>query len=222
MLSKLKNILNQCLFKFRFKRRWRALNQQLGSPSSKEYEEYLKLQLLRSYGKAASSLQKRTVLFIDQLAELIDLKNLEVLCVGCRNTHELDYFEKKGVRRVTGIDLHSDDPRVLVRDMHDTKFADRQFDLVYSSHSLEHSLKPETAAREWARILQPRGIIAIETPIRFNPRGADLNDYGSAARLLDYFKEFAGEIILSTEQPAESELNPSKTEIAQVIFHTKE
>lgn len=110
-----------------------------------------------------------------------------VLCVGCRNRHELDYLEAEGYSGVVGIDLHSTDPRILVMDMHRMAFEDDAFDVVYASHSLEHSLDPSLAAAEFLRVVRLGGWIVVEVPVRYGRRGADLWDFESEQGVLELF-----------------------------------
>ena len=107
-----------------------------------------------------------------------------VLCVGCRNAYELDRVESLGYGPVTGIDLHSVDPRILVMDMHEMAFEDSSFDLVLSSHSLEHAKVPEMAGSEIRRVTRPGGIIIVEVPIYYGTFDADLWDYRSPERVV--------------------------------------
>lgn len=52
-------------------------------------------------------------------------------------------------------------------DAHDlTRFPDRTFDWVYSSHCLEHLEKPEQALREWWRVLSAGGYLIVVVPHR--------------------------------------------------------
>jgi len=50
-------------------------------------------------------------------------------------------------------------------DMHKlTIFADETFDVVYSSHTLEHAYSPITAIKEFRRILKPNGLLYVVLP----------------------------------------------------------
>lgn len=110
-----------------------------------------------------------------------------VLCVGCRNRHELDLLESAGYPNAVGIDLHSTDPRILVMDMHRMSFAEDSFDVVYASHCLEHSLDPSLAATECLRVVRLGGWIVLEVPVQYGRRGADLWDFGSVEGVLELF-----------------------------------
>ena len=155
--------------------------------TSEVYTQYLDGQLKRTLQKNDNRLKDRTVHFIEKLNQLADVPNATVLTVGCRNHTELDHFIRKGVKQVTGIDLYSTDDDILVMDMHNMTFADDEFDIVYSSHSLEHAYDVEKVAGEFVRVCKPDGIIAIEMPINFEPRGADLIDIGDIDTLSALF-----------------------------------
>ncbi|MFQ5401330.1 MAG: hypothetical protein ACE5E7_17245, partial [Anaerolineae bacterium] len=87
-------------------------------PHAPDYAAYLETQLQRTIRKNDNRLQPRTVYLVDKLAELVDLREKEVLCIGCRNHAELKYIAGKGAKKVTGIDLFSSHPDILVMDMH--------------------------------------------------------------------------------------------------------
>ncbi len=48
-------------------------------------------------------------------------------------------------------------------------FEDAYFDLVYANFVIEHLDVPETALREWRRVLRPDGALVILTSNRANP-----------------------------------------------------
>ena len=108
----------------------------------------------------------------------------EILCVGCRDTRELDEIEKQTGRRAIGVDLFSDHPRIVVGDFHNLPFESRRFEALYSCHSLEHAYDLQKALAEFSRVLQPGGLWAIEVPIAFTPGETDRQDVGSVERLI--------------------------------------
>jgi SAM-dependent methyltransferase len=171
-----------------FRRNLHKLTQIVG-PSSPSHQKYLQLQLERTTLKRATPLQKRTQNFIDHLSGLVQLSECRVLCIGCRNTAELDYFHAKGCNDVTGIDLHSPRADILIMDMHHMNFPKDDFDIVYSSHSLEHSRDPAQVIKAIINVVRTEGLIAIEVPINFEPRGTDLIDFKSLDNLYQEFRE---------------------------------
>jgi len=151
------------------------------------YQDYLYTQLKRSVVKRNSPIQDRTKIFIDKISKVVPVADKSILCVGCRNIQEIEYFRSKGAYRVIGIDLFSENPDIYIMDMHELKFQDNLFDIVYSSHSLEHAYNPGLVTKEITRVLKPNGIIAIEVPVNFEPRGADLVDFINLTGLMKYF-----------------------------------
>ncbi len=170
--------------------------------SSPSYQQYLQLQLKRTFIKRKSPLQERTRVFVDRLAKQVDLHGARVLCIGCRNTAEVDYIHIKGCHDVVGIDLHSQRDDILVMDMHHMKFTDGFFDIIYSSHSLEHSQNPDQVIHEIIRVARPGALVAIEVPVEFEPRGADLVDFKSLNLLHEAFSPYLSEVLWSEQYQA--------------------
>ena len=162
---------------------------------SKEYSEYINVQIKRTLIRKNSPLQERTREFVDQISERIPLEQSTVLCVGCRNIAELEYLRSKGAQDVIGIDLQSECQDILVMDMHKMTFADDSFDLVYSSHSLEHSYDPRRVGQEFLRVLRPNGFLAIEVPIDYETGGADLVDFKSMENISALFEPHIAEVL---------------------------
>lgn len=156
-------------------------------------DEYLKLQIDRSVLLKDHDGGERSKYLIGRMREMLPydakgLASLRVLCVGCRNGHELNHLANAGFHNTVGIDLHSTDPRILVMDMHNLSFANGSFDIVFASHVLEHALGPRRAASELRRVVRPGGHVVVEVPIKYNRRGADLWDFGSPDGVADLFR----------------------------------
>lgn len=111
-----------------------------------------------------------------------------VLCVGCRNDHELVVLRAVGYK-ATGIDLMAS-PGVLEMDFHELDFPDAHFDAVFSCHSLEHAFNYELALREWDRVTKPGGAWAIEVPVKFTPTDVDRHDFGSVIGLWNWLEPY--------------------------------
>jgi len=180
---------------------------------SKDYESYVVKQLERTMSKRDTKRQ-HTQIMINKIAELVDISTCDVLCVGCRNTAEIDYFLQKGARQVTGIDLYSTSPEVLVMDMHNMTFPADSFDIVYSTHSLEHSYDIQKVVDEFVRVCKNGGVVMIEVPVKFETNEVDRVDMGSLATLHSKFGEALSEVIWSdTQEP----LRPLNTHIMSII-----
>lgn len=106
-----------------------------------------------------------------------------VLCLGPRNALELGYLRKAGMEFVVGLDLFSEHPDILVGDMHDLKFRDNSFGLVWASHSLEHARDIGQTLGEVARVLKPGGWLVAAWPTEFRPNWHD-RDLGTPASLV--------------------------------------
>ena len=195
-----------------FKIHHKKLNHLVQSPSP-EYRDYLDMQIRRSLSKKDRSLQIRTQQFVDKIASLVDLSTCNVLCIGCRNMNEINYFQKKGAKKTIGIDLYSENAAILVMDMHDMLFPDNEFDLIFSSHSLEHAYDVGKVVSEMVRVARASATISIEAPINFEPRGADRHDFGNLNNLHDLFKPYLNDVLFTEMQagPTESRLGYMRT-----------
>ena len=63
-------------------------------------------------------------------------------------------------------------------DMHEMTFSDDSFDVVYASHSLEHSYDVERVVREIVRVARDGAVVGVEVP------GSDSAECGRPRRLL--------------------------------------
>ncbi len=156
-------------------------------------DDYVRLQVERSLVHRDYDPGERTLHLARRLREALGPLGPHagvaprLLAVGCRNHHELDRLASLGFTRCTGIDLHSVDPRIRVMDMHELAFGADDFDAVFASHVLEHALDPARAASEFVRVTRPGGLIALEVPVGFGRRGADLWDFRDEATLASLF-----------------------------------
>ena len=172
-------------------RRGRILRKALLAAYSKElpYQQYVEGQLDRTLGKISKDASFRSDYLVGQLVR--NGTNLEltssILCVGCRNLSEINSFEAAGFEHVTGIDLQSTDPRILVMDMHNMSFADDSFDIVYATHVLEHSFDLRRAVSELVRVARPGAHVIVEVPVNFEPNDIDRWDIKNREALLPLF-----------------------------------
>ena len=185
---------------------------------SKEYQEYLDTQLRRTLSKKDTSLKVGARRLIDKTAELVDLTRCDVLCIGCRNTAEIDYFRNKGARSVVGIDLFSESSDILVMDMHRMTFPDDRFDIIYASHSLEHAYDVQKVVDEILRVARPGALVAIEVPVQYEARGTDLVDFGNLRNLHAVFEPHIAQVLWSDEQPPHTTENDSGTAVIRTVF----
>jgi len=186
---------------------------------SEEYRKYLQMQLHRTLCKRDVRLPEHARRLIDKTVEFVKADDILVLCVGCRNIAEIDYFRTKGVSRVVGIDLYSENEGILVMDMHSMTFESDSFDVVYSSHSLEHALYPQRAIEEFVRVVKDKGIMAIEVPVNYKTSSVDLVDFRSVDNLLAQFGQHVSQVLWQeTSLPGELDCG---TEAIRVVFRVK-
>ena len=184
-------LLNKMTSFQRTVRRRRILRKALLAAYSKElpYQQYVEGQLYRTLGKINKDASFRSDYLVGQLVRSgtnLDLTS-SVLCVGCRNLSEINSFEAAGFEHVTGIDLQSTDPRILVMDMHNMNFADDSFDVVYATHVLEHSFDFRRAVSELVRVARPGAHAIVEVPVNFETNDIDRWDIKNREALLALF-----------------------------------
>ncbi len=157
-------------------------------------------------------------MLIDELARRCSATGSAVLCVGCRNGVELDEFRKRGFEDVVGIDLFSQREDIRVMDMHDMTFSDDSFDVVYSSHALEHAYDAGTVVREIVRVARNAALVAVEVPVRHRGSDADRIEFSGIDELRNAFSPHIREELLAEEHPPNSPVNAQGSDIARLIF----
>jgi SAM-dependent methyltransferase len=98
------------------------------------------------------------------------------LDAGCGRTTRLAGYRDR-IAELVGVDLDADAgavntvlDRFVVADLcARLPFDDAYFDLVYANFVVEHLDAPETAFREWRRVLRPHGALVLLTSNRANP-----------------------------------------------------
>lgn len=189
-----------------------------------EYQEYFVTQLRRTLYKRKNPLPARAKHLIDRTAETVDLTRSRVLCVGCRNTAELDYFRRKGAKSAIGIDLFSPRSDVLLMDMHAMTFDEESFDVIYSSHSLEHALRPHEVVREFIRTVRGGGVVVVEVPVNYEVRmtqDADISDFGSLEGLRALFAPHVDQVLWSETSRAGDFSGELGTDAVRVIMRIR-
>jgi SAM-dependent methyltransferase len=197
--------------------RYRPALRRLGKGKPGAYRAYLDVQQRRTLSKRANDPGAGARLLVSHVVELGGLAaGSSVLCVGCRNSVELDLFRGAGVRDVTGIDLVSQSPDIVVMDMHDMSFADGSFDAVYASHALEHAYDLSTVVSEIARVGRPGAAVGVEVPLGEGRSDADriafhtLDDLRAALAPI-------GEELWADEQAASTPTNSQGTPVARMV-----
>lgn len=198
-------------------RHWFALRR-LARDSPSDYRAYLDLQLRRSLSKRRNDPGVGARILIERLVEEHPSANAAVLCVGCRNDVELDEFRARGFASVVGIDLFSQRPDIVVMDMHEMSFEDDSFDIIYASHSLEHSYDLARVAGELVRVARDGALLAVEVPLRVRASAADRIEFPGVAALQDLFRAHVSEELLVEEQPPRTERNSQGTDIGRLVL----
>jgi len=188
----------------------------------RSHRKYYSVQFWRSFAKRNKQGGVRTHRLIDQLCETAKpATEARVLCVGSRNAFEIEQFEQRGIRDVVGIDLFSTDRRIRVMDMHSMSFSDDTFDVVYASHSLEHSYDLDRVVGEIMRVARDGAALAVEVPVRLTTydetAGTELVDVGDTEGLVRRLGPERAELLWSEELPAGAEGNPEGTAIARIV-----
>jgi SAM-dependent methyltransferase len=182
------------------------------------YRDYLAGQLARTLSKRSNDPGVGARVLTDRTASAAPPSaEASVLCVGCRNTVELEELSRRGYGEVVGIDLFSQDPAILVMDMHELTFPDDRFDVVYASHSLEHAYDLDRVLREVSRVGRDGAVLAVEVPVRHKGSDADLVEFsglGDLRRVL----EPLGDVLWEDEQPARTETNEQGSAVARVVL----
>jgi len=99
------------------------------------------------------------------------IDNMDVLEVGC-GTKEKGGLIKKIVEvnncRWTGIDIKKTDLATYVASVNNMPFADKSFDWVIGSQTIEHWKNPKKALKEINRVLKDNGTISLTAPIHLH------------------------------------------------------
>jgi len=100
-------------------------------------------------------------------------KKARILDVCCGDGVGLHVFKQYGFETVTGIDFEEtkvESAKLIGYDVHKADFHDlsflenNSFDLIYSSHSLEHAYDPSLVLKHFNRLLEDNGKMLIILP----------------------------------------------------------
>jgi SAM-dependent methyltransferase len=198
---------------------WLTLRR-LGKEESPEYRDYLATQLRRTLSKRETDPGIGAVTLINTVADA-QPSGGAVLCVGCRNALELDRFRARGFADVVGIDVFSQREDILIMDMHEMTFSDDSFDVVYASHSLEHSYDVGRVAREIGRVARDGAVVGVEVPVRTQQSAADRVVFSGLDEVRDVFGSRIGELVFAEEQPPHTPTNDQGTDVARLVFRLR-
>ena len=133
-----------------------------------DYDDYIKKQL-----KAQSNDPIGVQLKYFDWLKLTPIDTDVVLDIGCGQGQVINHFNKIGYKseNIYGVDINTNKTKninndnVYECDMHNMNiFENDFFNLIYSTHVLEHAIKPQEVFNEIRRILKPNGICFIAIP----------------------------------------------------------
>src|SRR5215472_6386563 len=119
--------------------------------SNQQYEHYQKV-VYKSFESQSEHWRTGQRKFID--AWLMPYKDSKILDCACGDGVGLEYFKQLGFKDVSGIEFEPEKANrarlhfpVTTQDFHDP--LPDNYDLIYSSHSLEHALDPEAVLKNF-------------------------------------------------------------------------
>lgn len=169
--------------------------------NTEEYDQYVYFQTVKymSHEEEQSVWATGQIRFIESISHLIS-NSSKILDVGCGDGISLEILTNLG-HNVVGVDLNEEKlSRAVSRgfttvraDMHDLSFfLNNEFDVLISSHSLEHAYDPRIVLDEFNRILNNNGLLFIVLPF------PDVADYSIEAHV--------GRDILGTSDPIDGHI----------------
>jgi|TARA_B100000035_G_scaffold165226_1_gene140881 SAM-dependent methyltransferase len=135
------------------------------SVNSKEFEQHVAREAKKHSAKhKRKTTRSKSALmshFFDKISSEYFTEVKSVLCVGCRDEIEIQMFEDNNIAG-TGIDPAIETPKIkkVPAEKMLEVFNEKEFDIVYSSHSLEHVAIPEVVLRN-IRIVSKKGCYVI-------------------------------------------------------------
>jgi SAM-dependent methyltransferase len=150
-------------------------------------------------------------------------RHSRILVIGPRNEAEILLLSLYGFRlkNITGIDLLTYSPKILQMDMHDLRFPDSAFDVVYSLYTLPYAYDLRRACAEIVRVLRNGGVLAAgfqQTPVspkNLRAPGSELR--GGLAEFLDCFGGHVDHVFWQEQDPtAESDEDYRLTTVLRI------
>jgi len=138
----------------------------------KEHNAYVTEQVERHYKTQDRTRGRPHEIYVNKLKESFP-EAKKVLCVGARDASEVQAFIDAGFESI-GIDLWStDEDLVKLVDMHTLpdNFAEDEFDVIFSCHSLEHSRFPDVVFQGFRKCTRLGAFIVL--PFQLAPNSKD-------------------------------------------------
>jgi len=95
-----------------------------------------------------------------------DLRHGKLLIIGAGDGYEIEVAEQLGFSEVKGLvylEKEKTSDKLIIGDMHELPFPDKEFDFVYSKETLEHAIAPYVVACEINRVLKINGKFCLAT-----------------------------------------------------------
>lgn len=132
-------------------------------------------------------------------------RGAKVLVIGPRNEAEILLLSLYGfeLRNITGIDLFSYSPLIQLGDMHDLKFPDDSFDIVYTAWTLAYSYDLTKACAEIVRVARDGAIVVTGMSHTSTRSHLDLSDItqGGLTELLALFEPSVDHVYWQESSP---------------------
>jgi len=131
--------------------------------NEKKWNEYIqRLKVPKTNSGINITIRKSDIEFISKFA---DISNKKILDIGCEEGATLEHFKKRFNCEIYGATLGDTNKEYITKcDMHELDFDDDSFDIVFISHTLEHSISPYIVLHEIRRVLKKGGIVIIIMP----------------------------------------------------------
>ena len=145
------------------------------STQETEFEIYKQKQIdSESFESTFDKYAGGQIFSLDTFLTSVAKKDDMILDAGCGDGTGLKFLFNSGYKNLYGIDInpnkyflaknHIGDDRVIDSDITNTPFEDEKFDIVWCSHTLEHSYSPIESLKELCRITKKGGYVLIIIP----------------------------------------------------------
>lgn len=162
-----------------------------------DYDNYLKKQWKQLDRLYELKLFSKHIDIISKL-DIEQKRNKKILSIGSRYGIELMAFKELGYTFIDGIDIYPRSKEIIKADMHSLPFDDNSFDIVYSHHSLDHSLFPTKAIKEMFRVSKPNSFWIHTIPFD-DFAEEEAIDFDSADEIIQFLTLYANDIIYKQE-----------------------
>ena len=131
-------------------------------------------------------------------ANIQEKTEAKILCIGSRHGIEIEAFKQLGYTNIQAIDLYPRADFIIEADMHNLPFLDNTYTIIYTHHSLDHSLFPKKAVEEMYRVSKSNATWIHSVP--FDDYGKEeAIDFDSANEILEFFKKYTGKQVYAQE-----------------------